>query len=211
MIGILGGTFDPIHYGHLRIAVELLERLGLEQMRLIPSSHPPHRAMPHASGDQRLAMVQAAITGVSGLFWDDRELRRPGPSYMVDTLQGLQHEFETTPLVLVIGSDAVQGLDSWHRWQSLFELAHLVIAHRPGWVVPEQGEIGRVLKDRLVEHPVDLSTEKSGLVLSQPVTQLDISSTALRASIRQGKRVEFLLPPAVLSYIQEHGLYRDGC
>src|SRR5450631_1836081 len=131
-LGIVGGTFDPIHYGHLRLAAEVSAALGLFQVRLIPAGIPPHRPPPVASGADRLAMTELGCAEFPGLVADRREILRPGPSYTVATLQALHAEDTTRPLALIIGSDAFAGLAGWHRWEQLFTLAHMVVVERPG-------------------------------------------------------------------------------
>jgi len=135
-IGILGGTFDPIHFGHLRMAQELAESLGLDEVRFIPAARPPHRAQPHGAAEARAEMVRLAISGNPRFVLDTREFERDGPSYMVDTLSCLRAEVgDDTPLCLLLGADAFLGLPTWHRWRELFQLAHVVVAHRPGVVL----------------------------------------------------------------------------
>lgn len=148
MIGLLGGTFDPIHFGHLRPALELYETLDLEQLRIIPCGTPPHRDPPCANGEQRLAMLRLALAGQPGLVIDPRELQRPGPSYMVDTLISLREELGDVPLALIIGMDAFHGLERWHRWRELVDLCHLIVIHRPGWQEPAEGELANLLTTR---------------------------------------------------------------
>ncbi len=133
MIGIFGGTFDPVHFGHLRPALEVQQALGLDEVRFIPAGQPPHRDMPHATAPQRLSMLQTAIEDQPGFAADEREIQREGPSYMVDTLALLREELGQIPLCLILGYDAFLGLPAWHQWHRLIELAHLVITHRPGW------------------------------------------------------------------------------
>ena len=137
MIGVLGGTFDPIHYGHLRPAKEALVTLGLDQLRFVPAARPPHRRSPVASAEQRLRMVELAVADEPCFVVDDREFGRPGPSYTVDTLISMREEFGERTLCLLMGTDAFDGLDTWHCWQRLPQLAHLVVMYRPGWPVPE--------------------------------------------------------------------------
>ena len=210
VIGIFGGTFDPIHFGHLRPALELQERLGLAQVRLLPCGVPPHRGTPMVAAEHRLAMVARAVAGVPGLTVDDRELRRDGPSYMVDTLQSLRAELGETPLCLLLGADAFLGLHRWHLWQALPELAHLVIAHRPGWALAPAAmapELAALMAGRQVDTAAALAAEPAGRLLLQPVTQLAISSTAIRELIEAGRSPRFLLPETVLEYIEQHTLY----
>ncbi len=213
MIGIFGGTFDPVHFGHLRPALELFETLGLEELRLIPAGLPPHRRPPRADSGQRLEMLRRAIAGQQGFVLDQREIYRQGPSYMVDTLADLRAELgQRRPLCLLLGMDAFLGLTSWHRWEEIPRLAHLVVSHRPGWH-PEHlddhgGPLAELADSSLVGHPRALRERPAGGIFMHPVTQLDISSTRIRALIRQGGSPRYLLPDGVWSYIREQGLYR---
>lgn len=210
-IGLFGGTFDPVHYGHLRPALEMREALALAEVRFIPAGVPPHRDPPAASAAQRTAMLELALQGQPGLCVDRRELERPGPSYMVDTLTSLRAELGDTPLCLLLGSDAYLGLASWHRWQELIELAHLVVMHRPGWS-PTQAGAGapaRLLAQRGTDDATALTRHPAGAVLLRAVTQLDISATAVRALIGAGHDPRYLLPDAVRDYIRAQGLYQN--
>ncbi len=213
MIGIFGGTFDPVHIGHLRPALELFEILQLDELRLIPAGIPPHRRAPRASCAQRLFMLRKAIAGQPGFVLDEREIERTGPSYMVDTLGELRAELgEQRSLCLLLGMDAFLGLSSWHRWEEIPRLAHLVISHRPGWL-PEHlddhgGPLAELADSCLVADPRELTRKPAGLIFMQPVTQLDISSTRIRALIRGGRNPRYLLPDEVWIYIQEQQLYR---
>lgn len=210
MIGIFGGTFDPVHYGHLRPALELLESLQLHEVRMIPCAVPPHRETPIASGQARLAMLQLAVVDEPGLVADDRELQRGGPSYMVDTLRSLREELGDVPLCLLMGSDAFLGLPSWHEWRQLLTLAHIVVAHRPGWRMdkPEMGELSGLLEKHEVTTASMLSAKPAGHILLQSVTPLAISATGIRRSIQEGKSARFLIPERVWDYIQTNKLYR---
>lgn len=205
-IGLLGGTFDPIHYGHLRPALEVLEGLDLAQIRFIPARQPPHRPPPVTPPGQRLALVEQAIAGQPGFVADDRELRRDSPSYTVDTLISLRAEVGNTPLCLLLGMDAFDGLPAWHRWQSLPELAHLVVVHRPGAEPPSAPALEELLRRRL-SHPEALRECPAGGLLFFPVTQLDISATRIRQLLAAGNSPRYLLPESVLGYIREQGLY----
>ena len=207
MIGIFGGSFDPIHFGHLRLAVEVYQALKLSEVRLIPSGQPPHRSPPIASAGQRLSMVKAAIKGVPGLRVDDRELRRSGPSYTVDTLLSLRTELGATPLCLIVGMDAFLKLNTWHRWQELPKLAHIVAAHRPGWTGEPSGEIKQMLAERRVHNTEQLTTSSAGNIFFCPITPLDISSSQIRRLIAEGNGASFLLPESVLKIIKAEGLY----
>lgn len=210
MIGILGGTFDPIHYGHLRPALEVQEALGLEAVRFIPSADPPHRQRPHASALQRLTMVRAAISDQPGFLLDDRELRREGPSYMVDTLHSLREELgEQVPLCLILGLDAFLPLESWHRWQSLFDYAHLVVTHRPGWSL-EDLHSGSILAREVQARRVEagrLARRAAGSICLQGVTQLEISATDIRRRLAEGHDIRYLLPDGVRELITSQHIY----
>ena len=208
-IGIFGGTFDPVHYGHLRPALEALEGLALDEVRMIPCGIPPHRGEPAASASQRLAMLELALEEQAGLRIDARELERPGPSYMVDTLTSLRDELPETPLCLLLGSDAFLGLPSWHRWRELTDLAHLVVMHRPGWEFEAaDAQLAALLAERQVSSHAALAAHPAGAILLLPVTQLDISATSVRGLIAAGRSPRYLLPEAVWSYIRAQGLYR---
>ena len=209
MIGLLGGTFDPVHYGHLRPAVELREGLGLTELRLIPCGVPPHRGAPGAGAEQRLAMLKLAVGDEPGLRIDERELRRPGPSYMVDTLSSLRAELGETPMGLIIGMDAFLGLDRWHRWRELADLGHLLVMRRPGVAPPARGELADLLAARRVDEAAALRGRGGGGVLLCEVTQLEISASRIRELVREGRSTRFLLPDPVRDYIGAAGLYRD--
>lgn len=209
-IGIFGGTFDPIHYGHLRTALELKQTLGLGLVHFVPCASPPHRATPLTDGRLRLRMVEAALAGEAEFVADDRELRRPGLSYTVDTLQSFRAENGAAPLCLLLGMDAFLKLPEWHRWTELFELAHVVVAYRPGWEVPRDGTLGALLGERGTASPAELAARPAGSLHIRPVTQLEISSTDLRDSLRAGRDPKFLVPDAVRQIIVETECYAES-
>jgi nicotinate-nucleotide adenylyltransferase len=206
-IGIMGGTFDPIHYGHLRSAYELLHGLNLAEVRFIPSSQPPHRQGPEADGGLRLRMVQAAIAGTEGFVVDERELARPGPSYSVTTLVSLRTDFPDTPLCMIVGMDAFLGVADWFEWQRLFELAHIVVAKRPGFEIPARGAVAELISTRGTDEVSDLQSRAFGSIYMQTVTQLEISSTDIRLHLGGGGDGRFLLPDSVRDIIQETKVY----
>ena len=209
-IGILGGTFDPIHYGHLRPALEMLETLQLAEVRFIPCRIPAHRATPLITAEQRLELVQRAIADQPGFVADDRELRRDGPSYMVDTLASLRDDLgDDIPLCLILGADAFRGLPSWHRWQQLSELAHIVVMQRPGALSSLPSVLEEFIAQRLIEDVVILRQKPAGSILFQLVTQLHISATQIRALLAHGQSPRYLLPEAALAYIHDRALYRS--
>src|SRR3569832_2107454 len=209
MIGLLGGTFDPIHFGHLRPAMDLLDELGLDHVRLIPCGVPPHRAAPRAHAEQRLTMLRLAVSGEPRLRVDERELRRPGPSYMVDTVLSLREELGDTPLALIIGMDALIGLATWRRWRELVDLCHLIVMERPGGTAPATGELAALVAARRVYEVADLRARAAGGLLFHRVTQLDISASRIRALVGAGKSPRYLLPEAVQDYLRAAQLYRD--
>jgi nicotinate-nucleotide adenylyltransferase len=206
MIGIFGGTFDPVHYGHLRSALEVKEIFNLAQVRFIPSARPPHRVQPMASPALRLQMLALAIGNQPSFVADDRELKRPGRSYMADTLQSLRQDFPSQPLLLFMGSDAFNKLASWHRWQDLFTYAHIVVLTRPGFIIQT---LDKFLSVRLTTEKNFLAEHEAGKLFFQPVTQLDISATAIRQLIAEGKNPGYLLPDAVILAIQQNQLYQQ--
>jgi nicotinate-nucleotide adenylyltransferase len=207
MIGILGGTFDPVHFGHLRTALEVKARLDLSQLRLLPCHIPPHRDQPVASPAQRRAMLELALAGQDDLSLDCRELERPGPSYMVDTLADLRADIGEQSLCLILGDDAFAGLDRWHEWQRLIELAHIVVMSRPGHAQPGQGPVAELVRQRLQVSVTALRDSSAGYIHYCAVTQLEISATAIRALIGAGGSPRYLLPEQVLDYIRREGLY----
>lgn len=206
-IGLFGGAFDPIHYGHLRTAFELRQALGLEAVRFLPTGNPPHRAELSANAEVRLQMVQAALAGHPYFVVDDREIRRSGVSYSIDTLTELRAEYPDRPLCLLLGMDAFLGLPNWHRWRELFELAHVVVAHRPGWRAPTRGPLGEVMVDRGTGSIRELRDQRAGRIYVHAGTQLEISSTELRQLLEAGRDPLFLVPDAVRRIIHETRCY----
>jgi len=211
MIGVFGGTFDPIHFGHLRPALDVLEGLCLEQIRFIPCGQPPHRQLPVANAVQRLAMVQLAIQDQPGFIADDREIKRAGPSYMVDTLSSLRQEMPDKTFCLIVGMDAFCEFDTWKNWQEIMTLANIVVIHRPNNEF-DAGKAGSELNSYLLQNRVGnvagLESFVSGRILFYPVTQLDISSTQIRDEFKGKKDVHYLMPQKIIEYIQQHRIYQ---
>jgi len=212
-VGILGGTFDPVHYAHLRLAEEVADALDLAQVRFVPASIPPHRASPQVSATHRADMVRLACADNARFALDDRECRRAGPSYTVDTLLELRAELGSAcSLCLLMGLDAFLGLTTWSRWERLFELAHIVIAHRPGFALDPAAvpaALARELDARRAQSTRELRQSWAGLVWLQAITPLDISATAIREAIRERRSPRYLLPDSVLDYIHRSSLYKD--
>ena len=205
MIGIYGGTFDPVHFGHLRTALEIKEIFSLDEIRLIPCAQPAHREIPLTSPQMRLKMLELAVQDHQGLVVDKRELERAGFSYMIDTLISLKNENTTLPLLLIIGTDSFQGLEKWHQWQSLFDYAHIIVITRPTY---QQQELSAFLTSKLTKNKDKLKSEISGYLFFQSVTQLDISASMIRDTIKEGLNPAFLLPNPVIEYIKTNQLYK---
>jgi nicotinate-nucleotide adenylyltransferase len=207
---IFGGTFDPVHYGHLRAASEVGEKLAASDFRLLPAGQPPHRDQTGAEAYHRLAMLELAVAPYPDLTVDEREVRRGGPSYMVDTLGSFRAEAGGRPLILCLGQDAANHLSAWHRWREILDLAHLVVMKRPRSRPKYDGEVADLLQARRVRQPQALMDAPCGRVAHLGVTQLAISSTDIRHQVAAGRDPRFLLPTAVLAYIRKHGLYGNG-
>lgn len=209
LIGLFGGTFDPVHIGHLRVALEFKQQLGLDDMRLVPCHIPPHRGQPLASADHRAAMVQLAIAACPELSFDDVELNNPDPSYSLHTLRELRTRLGQEPaLCLAMGMDSLANLNTWHGWQGLLELAHIVVAARPGWELPSEGE----LADYIARHrgrAADLRQSPAGRIVIEELAFLPVSATRIRAEIARGRSPQFLLPDSVWAYILRNNLYRQ--
>lgn len=205
-IGIMGGTFDPIHFGHLRAAQEIYERLSLDEIRLFPCKEPPHRTTPVVSPEDRLAMIKLAIQD-SNLWVDDRELHRLGPSYTVDTLRSLRKEFPNASLALIIGVDAFLGLPTWHEWDKILELTNIVVIHRSGWTMPTAGTMAELLLKHHLNTHEKISDFEAGKITQQAITSIEISASTIRSLIQAGHSAHFLLPSNVLDYIETHHLY----
>ncbi len=206
-IGVFGGMFDPIHYGHLRTAHELFEILGLEALVFLPAGDPPHRAAPLADAETRLAMVRAAVQDDSRFLVDDREFRRAGPSYTVLTLEEMRAERGGQPIALIMGMDTFAGIDRWHRATELLSLAHMVIARRPRAATPAEGHAAELLRDRRCTNPERLSASPAGLVYVSEGTQIDLSSSAVRNVVAAGRDPRYLMPEAARRIILARGSY----
>ena len=206
MIGIRGGTFDPIHTAHLRATLEVAEALSLQQVRLIPGKTPPHRPQPLASPEQRLDMVKLAIASNDLFVPDDRELQREGASFTVDTLRSLREEFgETKPISLIIGMDAYLSFTTWHEWETIIKLAHLVVTSRPDYTAQPLQAWAQALH---TENTLDLHAQPAGKLFFIETTALSISATDIRHQQAEGRSIRYLVPDAVYDYIQQQHLYR---
>ncbi len=212
-IGILGGTFDPVHNGHLRLAQEALEQCNLAAIHFIPSGTPPHRNAPRASAIQRLDMIRLALQGNAAFMLDEREIYRIDPCYTVDTLTALRVEYGMQqPLCLLMGGDAFLLLHSWHEWKSLFELSHIVVMQRAGHPLGNAiNGANEALRDeyraRLSPSPRILYESPAGAILVANMPALEISATDIRKRCAENKNIHYLLPDVVVDYIQLHHLY----
>jgi len=208
-IGILGGTFDPVHYGHLRVALECKESLGLDELRMLPCARPAHRDQPNVTAEQRLAMLKLALEGSDHIFADNRELKRTGLSYMIDTLDSYRSEFPRSALFLIVGSDSFQSLTTWHQWRRLLDFSNIVIAVRPESGNNRLSEVGMLLSEHFVGELNEFRGKKTGHIFELKVSQLDISSTEIRKLVRANRSVQYLLPEAVIKYITDNSLYEE--
>jgi len=206
-LALFGGTFDPVHYGHLRCAEEARQKLTLKKLYLLPAGTPPHRNLPQVTTKQRLKMLQLAQIEFPSLEIDDRETQRSGPSYMVDTLLELRAEFSQRPIFLLIGQDAANHLQLWYGWEQLFALCHIVILTRPGAKAEYRPDLARQIQRRLTADKDSLRSTEAGKVLCLDVVPIDVSATTIKSIIRLGRSPEGMLPATVLDYINANRLY----
>lgn len=204
---LFGGTFDPVHIGHLRMAVEAREFVAADTVWMVPCHRPSHRQAPGADSDQRLSMLQAALAEQPGFEIDDRELKREGASYTVDTLSEWRRELgPQRALIWCMGSDAFAAIDRWHRWRELLQLAHILVLERPGMSLPGNSVAAQLMAGHRL--PVEeVAGKPAGAVLSYQPSQLSISATDVRARVRSGRSLQFLVPDAVAQLIRTHDLY----
>mgnify|MGYP000064129406 FL=1 len=212
-LGLFGGTFDPVHFGHLRLAEESISHLGLAGVRWIPAGQPPHRGQPQVTAQQRLQMVLRSTAGNPRFSVDPSEVNAAAPSYTVHTLERLRAELgPDQSLVLLVGADAFAGLPTWHRWRDIFALAHVAVSHRPGFPVEANSlahELATEFNDRRLPDPAALQNAAAGGIVTFAMTQLAISATQIRTLLSNGKSARYLLPDSVLDYITHHQLYKS--
>ena len=210
LVGLLGGTFNPIHNGHLRLAQELADALNFSEVRFIPSANPPHKTAPQVSAAHRAEMVKLAISSNPIFKLDARELQRNGASYTIDTLISLQEELGgSVALCLMMGSDAFSKLNTWHRWQALLDYCHIILVQRPASATQPQlsEELSVLLHDHYTENISDLTNENAGYIHMQKITSLDITSTNIRAQLESELSPRYLMPDNVITHINNNKLY----
>ncbi|MGB0445394.1 MAG: nicotinate-nucleotide adenylyltransferase [Porticoccaceae bacterium] len=207
-VALLGGTFNPIHFGHLNLANCLVDYLQVESVRMIPCAIPPHRETPSVSAEQRLAMLQLAIDDHPLLTSDDLELRKSTPSYSIETVQQIRQQVgEETPLFFCIGMDSLLTIDSWHHWQQLLDYCHLAICPRPGYKLPIKGHLAEWIEQNLCDDIERVKTLAQGCLHLCKIPLKDISSTAIRDSIKCAQSIDHLTPKSVVNFITKHSLY----
>lgn len=208
-VGVFGGTYNPVHFGHLRSALEVVEKLDLQHLSLMPCAQPPLREAPDCTAEQRVAMVELAVADEPRLGCDARELRRAGKSYTIDSLMELRAEHgDQRSLCMVMGCDAVLDIPRWHRWQELLDWAHIVVIARPGWALPQQGEVAQWLERFRGDGARELRAAPAGSIIIEQLRPLPISSTEIRQLLVTGRSPRYLMPQSVLEFIEQHQLYR---
>jgi len=211
-IGLFGGTFDPVHFGHLRLATELSEAFRLDQVIFLPAGLPYHRGRAaHASSDQRLTMLKLATARDARFDVDDRELRRDGNTYTYDTLAEIRKERgPDAALVFLVGSDAFAQIHTWSRWTEIFDLAHFVVAIRANdeqWFSKGPGAFPKEVWPRITLNVRELQASPAGKIMTFSMTPIAISSTAIRTLAGEGASIRYLTPDPVVEYIRSHSLY----
>ncbi|KPU83438.1 nicotinate-nucleotide adenylyltransferase [Psychromonas sp. PRT-SC03] len=209
-MGFLGGTFDPIHFGHLRPALEICENLNLKELFLLPNHIAPHKVLTHCNAEQRSTMVRLSIKKQEKLSIDTRELNRAQASYTIDTLKELKQDHPHTPICFIMGMDSLLIFDTWYQWQDILNYCHLIVSHRPGYKCDFNDEIKALLDEKKTENKEDLHYFQAGKIYFQSTTQLAISSSQIRTALQQQQSVDYLLPDAVITYIQAQQLYKNN-
>lgn len=207
---LFGGTFDPVHYGHLKPVEALAGQVGLKKVTLLPNNVPPHRPQPEASPEQRVEMVRLAIAGNALFDLDRREMQRDTPSWTIETLAELRAERGTDqPLAFIIGQDSLLSLHKWHRWEEILTLCHLLVCRRPGYAIKmETPDLQRWLEEHQAASAKTLHQRPYGKVFLAETPLISISATEIRTRLHQGQSCDDLLPSAVSAYISDAGLYR---
>lgn len=207
IIGIFGGTFDPIHNGHLHVAHTLLATLPLKEIRFIPCYEPVHRQTPVASAEQRLKMCELALENENQLLVDDREIQREGKSFMIDTLQSLRKDLPNAPLALIIGADSFEYFTSWKSWKNIFDYSHLIVVNRQNTHLPQDPELNKIISRCITKNSDELNNKATGLIYFAHIPPSPVSATKLRELASSGKDISNSVPQKVLSYIQSEKIY----
>lgn len=207
---LFGGTFDPIHYGHLKPVEALANQIGLTRVIIMPNNVPPHRPQPEATSEQRKQMVQRAISDKPLFSLDERELKRETPSYTAQTLQEWREEQGTArPLAFIIGQDSLLNFPTWHQYETILHNSHLIVCRRPGYPLAMREEKDQLwLETHLTHNANDLHTLPCGKIYLAETPWFNISATLIRDRLKNGENCDDLLPTSVLAYINQHGLYR---
>lgn len=208
-LALFGGTFDPVHLGHIAIALEIQQAYRLGDIYFVLNSQPVHRTEPHATVAERLAMLTLALQNHPSLKIDDSEIQRRGPSYTIDTLEAMRIKFPKTPFCFILGLDAWLGFTNWHRYEEILKYSHLIIATRPQYVLPQSGQLAELLKLHQTTNPLDLQTSLSGKIIFHATSAIDISATEIRQKIARGENPQSWLAPSVYDYIVQHHLYLE--